>query len=189
MRENWLIHLCTDWMGDDAWLWKLDCEFRAFNFVGDTQWLSGRVVRAYRADGGRPAADLEIACVNQRGVTTTPGHATVPVAEPRTRARPSSRPTGRSDEPDRRVDRDLRGVLPPMTYASVPGLRVALDGPVLRVTLDRVEQRNAIDDVMMDALVDVFTRVGTDEQVRAVRLGAAGDHFCSGADLIARQRG
>src|SRR5690606_2262529 len=19
MRENWLIHLCTDWMGDDAW--------------------------------------------------------------------------------------------------------------------------------------------------------------------------
>ena len=28
MRETWLIHLCTDWMGDDAWLWKLDCEFR-----------------------------------------------------------------------------------------------------------------------------------------------------------------
>src|SRR5258705_7718098 len=20
MRETWLIHLCTDWMGDDAWL-------------------------------------------------------------------------------------------------------------------------------------------------------------------------
>ena len=28
MRETWLIHLCTDWMGDDAWLWKLECEFR-----------------------------------------------------------------------------------------------------------------------------------------------------------------
>ena len=39
MRETWLIHLCTDWMGDDAWLWKLDCEFRRFNYVGDTQWL------------------------------------------------------------------------------------------------------------------------------------------------------
>jgi hypothetical protein len=24
MREALLIHLCTDWMGDDAWLWKLD---------------------------------------------------------------------------------------------------------------------------------------------------------------------
>ena len=42
MRETWLIHLCTDWMGDDAWLWKLDCEFRKFNYVGDTQWLAGR---------------------------------------------------------------------------------------------------------------------------------------------------
>ena len=31
MRETWLIHLCTDWMGDDAWLWRLDCEFRKFN--------------------------------------------------------------------------------------------------------------------------------------------------------------
>ena len=35
MRETWLIHLCTDWMGDEAWLWKLDCEFRRFNYVGD----------------------------------------------------------------------------------------------------------------------------------------------------------
>ena len=23
MRETWLIHACTDWMGDDAWLWRL----------------------------------------------------------------------------------------------------------------------------------------------------------------------
>ena len=23
MRETWMIHLCTDWMGDDAWLWRL----------------------------------------------------------------------------------------------------------------------------------------------------------------------
>ncbi|MGZ6931867.1 MAG: hypothetical protein ACXVLO_14495 [Acidimicrobiia bacterium] len=77
MRETWLIHLCTDWMGDDAWLWKLDCEFRAFNFVGDTQWLDGEVTRRYLADGGRPAVDLDIRCVNQRGVTTTPGHASI----------------------------------------------------------------------------------------------------------------
>jgi len=37
-RETWLIHLCTDWMGDDAWLWTLDCELRRFNGVGDTRW-------------------------------------------------------------------------------------------------------------------------------------------------------
>jgi acyl dehydratase len=77
MRETWLIHLCTDWMGDDAWLWKLDCEFRRFNYVGDTQWLRGRIVRKYVAPGDRPAVDLELEAVNQRGELTTPGHATV----------------------------------------------------------------------------------------------------------------
>jgi acyl dehydratase len=77
MRETWLIHLCTDWMGDDAWLWKLDCEFRKFNYVGDTQWLNGRVVRKFMAAGDRPAVDLVIEAVNQRGETTTPGHATI----------------------------------------------------------------------------------------------------------------
>jgi hypothetical protein len=77
MRETWLIHLCTDWMGDDAWLWKLDCEFRRFNYVGDTQWLRGTVSRCYLADGDRPAVDLELTMTNQRGEVTTPGHATV----------------------------------------------------------------------------------------------------------------
>jgi hypothetical protein len=77
MRETWLIHLCTDWMGDDAWLWKLDCEFRLFNYVGDTQWLTGRVTRRYLADGDRPAVDLELSATNQRGAVTTPGRATV----------------------------------------------------------------------------------------------------------------
>ncbi|MCY3910195.1 MAG: hypothetical protein OXF99_01695, partial [bacterium] len=36
MRETWLVHLCTDWMGDDAWLAALDVQFRRFNYVGDT---------------------------------------------------------------------------------------------------------------------------------------------------------
>ncbi|HET9612280.1 MAG TPA: hypothetical protein VFP06_21885 [Acidimicrobiales bacterium] len=77
MRETWLIHLCTDWMGDDAWLWRLDCEFRRFNYVGDTQWLRGTVTRRYLADGGRPAVDLDLVAENQRGEVTTPGHATI----------------------------------------------------------------------------------------------------------------
>ncbi|MBO0732101.1 MAG: hypothetical protein J2P57_22765 [Acidimicrobiaceae bacterium] len=77
MRETWLIHLCTDWMGDEAWLWKLDCEFRRFNYVGDTQWLRGTVTRRYLAEGGRPAVDVELTMTNQRGEETTPGHATM----------------------------------------------------------------------------------------------------------------
>lgn len=77
MRETWLVHLCTDWMGDDGWLWRLDCEFRRFNYVGDTQWLRGTVTRRYLAEGGRPAVDLDLVAENQRGEVTTPGHATV----------------------------------------------------------------------------------------------------------------
>ncbi|MGO9877201.1 MAG: hypothetical protein ACLPVY_25765 [Acidimicrobiia bacterium] len=77
MRETWLIHLCTDWMGDDAWLWKLDGEFRRFNYVGDTQWLRGRVVRKLLMPGDRPAVELELDAVNQRAESTTPGHATI----------------------------------------------------------------------------------------------------------------
>jgi acyl dehydratase len=77
MRETWLVHLCTDWMGDDAWLWRLDCEFRRFNYVGDTQWLRGTVTRTYLAEGDRPAVDLDLVAENQRGEVTTPGHATV----------------------------------------------------------------------------------------------------------------
>ena len=77
MRETWLIHLCTDWMGDDAWLWKLDCEFRKFNYVGDTQWLRGRVTEKLLVPDDRPAVTVELSAVNQRGEETTPGHATI----------------------------------------------------------------------------------------------------------------
>ena len=102
MRETWLIHLCTDWMGDDAWLWKLDCEFRLFNYVGDTQWVRGTVARRYLAEGDRPAVDLDLECVNQRGQVTTPGPCHGPPPEPRAwpraparRPRRSHRPAGR----------------------------------------------------------------------------------------------
>ena len=110
MRETWLIHLCTDWMGDDAWLWKLDCEFRRFNYVGDTQWLRGRVVRKYLAAGDRPAVDVELAMTNQRGEATTPGHATILLPEPRARTGAAARSARRRDRSAVGARRDLRGV-------------------------------------------------------------------------------
>jgi hypothetical protein len=63
-------------MGDDAWLWKLDCQFRKFNYVGDTHWMRGRVTSKHVSDAG-PAVDLDVWGENQRGETTTPGHATI----------------------------------------------------------------------------------------------------------------
>jgi acyl dehydratase len=76
MRETWLVHALTDWIGDDGWLWKLRCEHRKFNYVGDTTWVRGRVVDKRSAEG-RHEVDLEVWCENQRGEITTPGTATV----------------------------------------------------------------------------------------------------------------
>jgi len=76
MRTSWLIHLVTNWMGDDGWLWKLSCQSRAFNFMGDTTICSGKVV-AKREVGIHRVVDLQLASINQRGEDTAPGTATV----------------------------------------------------------------------------------------------------------------
>ncbi len=73
-----------------------------------------------------------------------------------------------------------------MTYASVDGLDARLDDGVLRLTLDRPDRRNAIDDTMMAALIDAFDRAGHDDDVRVIALSGTGDHFCGGADIVAR---
>ena len=80
LREVWLTHLVTDWMGDDAWLWKFECQHRRFNFIGDTSWLTGEVVSKEQVEteaGVRSEVHLELRITNQRGVVTSPGTAVV----------------------------------------------------------------------------------------------------------------
>jgi 2-(1,2-epoxy-1,2-dihydrophenyl)acetyl-CoA isomerase len=72
-----------------------------------------------------------------------------------------------------------------MSYASVPGLRVEQVGAVLALTFDRPDRRNAVNDVMLDAMIAHLAAAGVDESVRVVRIEAAGPDFCAGADLIA----
>ena len=76
LRETWLCHLVTDWMGDEGWLWRMYCEHRRFNFMGDTTWVDGEVIDKRQVDG-RNEVHLEIRCTNQRGVVTSPGQAIV----------------------------------------------------------------------------------------------------------------
>jgi 2-(1,2-epoxy-1,2-dihydrophenyl)acetyl-CoA isomerase len=75
-----------------------------------------------------------------------------------------------------------------VTYATVPGLDVALAGGVLTLRLAKPEKRNALDDTMMYALIDAIDAAGRDEEVRAVVLTSAGDHFCSGFDILGRNQ-
>jgi len=71
-------------------------------------------------------------------------------------------------------------------YGSVDGLSASLEGSVMRLELDRPAKRNALDDVMMAGLIDAIDRAGRDEAVRVIVVGGAGDHFCAGADIVAR---
>lgn len=71
-------------------------------------------------------------------------------------------------------------------YESVDGLVVELRGAMLRMTLDRPVKRNAIDDTMVAGMIEALDAANRDERVRSVLLSASGDHFCGGADIVAR---
>lgn len=75
-----------------------------------------------------------------------------------------------------------------MSYASVDGLRAEQEGPALRLTLDRADKRNAVNDVMLDAMIDHLAAAGIDESVRVIRIDAEGPDFCAGSDLIANNQ-
>jgi 2-(1,2-epoxy-1,2-dihydrophenyl)acetyl-CoA isomerase len=72
---------------------------------------------------------------------------------------------------------------------AVPGLVTEQDGPLLRIRIDRPDKRNAFDDTMVAGLAEIIEAAGNDESVRAVLLAAAGEHFCSGFDIVARNSG
>ena len=77
-----------------------------------------------------------------------------------------------------------------MSYSSVEGLRVSLDGDgVLRLLLDRTDKRNALNDTMVAGLIDAVDTAARDEAVRVIVLTGAGDHFCGGADIVTRNEG
>ena len=70
---------------------------------------------------------------------------------------------------------------------SDPVLFAVADG-IARITLNRPEKRNALNDAVIGALKDALRQADQDESVRAVILAGAGVDFCSGADLLALQK-
>jgi len=76
MRECWLTHYMTDWIGDDGWLVRQHDEMRKFNYIGDVQFITGEVVDK-RIEDGNGLVDIEFRATNQRGEITAPATATV----------------------------------------------------------------------------------------------------------------
>jgi len=63
-----------------------------------------------------------------------------------------------------------------------------IDGGVARITLNRQDKRNALNDDLIDALRTALRRAHDDENVRVVILSGAGEDFSSGADLAALKK-
>jgi hypothetical protein len=76
MRDCWLSHYMTDFVGDDGWLVSQSSEIRKFNYIGDTHILTGEVVDK-RQEDGRCVVDIEMRGTNQRDTVTCPAKATV----------------------------------------------------------------------------------------------------------------
>ena len=62
-------------------------------------------------------------------------------------------------------------------------IRIATEGAVWRLLLDRPEQRNALSDAMIDALATQISAAERDPDCRCVVIASAGDHFCAGREL------
>jgi hypothetical protein len=74
MRSNWMTHLVTNWMGDDAWIWKLSASVRKFNYMGDAHFFAG-VVRDL--DPATNTVTIDAWGENQRGDRTCDARAVV----------------------------------------------------------------------------------------------------------------
>ena len=70
-----------------------------------------------------------------------------------------------------------------MTAAS--SVLLSIDNQVARITLNRPDKRNALNDELVAALKEALREAGINDQVRCVVITGAGTDFCSGADLSA----
>lgn len=75
-RQSWLMHLVTNWMGDDAFMLQNSGNFRAFNYFGDLTTFNGEVVRKF-VENDDYCVELEVRGTNQRGQVSIPGTAVV----------------------------------------------------------------------------------------------------------------
>jgi 2-(1,2-epoxy-1,2-dihydrophenyl)acetyl-CoA isomerase len=67
------------------------------------------------------------------------------------------------------------------------GLRIAVDGAVATIALDRPDALNALTIPVKVALLEAFRSIGEGRSIRAVILTGAGRAFCAGQDLAERE--
>ena len=86
LKRQWLIQLMTDWIGEEGFLKKFSCQYRAMDYPramktmtepeeGETWQCKGKVTKKYVEDGEH-YVDCNIWVENEKSEVTTPGRAT-----------------------------------------------------------------------------------------------------------------
>lgn len=76
-----------------------------------------------------------------------------------------------------------------MSDASNPSLLVRRHAPLVTISIERPEHRNAVDGPTAQALAEAFRGFDADPELRVAILTGSGGHFCAGADLKALASG
>ncbi len=76
LRYAYMMNSLRQWIGDEAQIREVGCQFRAINQKNDTLTVTGKVTKKEVVDGeNRVYLDMNV--VNQNGEATCPGHAVV----------------------------------------------------------------------------------------------------------------
>ena len=76
LRYAYLVNALRDWIGDEAEVREIGCQYRAINQKNDTLSVVGKVVEKEVVDG-EARVKLTTNVMNQAGEATCPGHAVV----------------------------------------------------------------------------------------------------------------
>jgi len=76
LRYAYLLNALRDWIGDEAEIREVGCEYRAINQKNDVLTVTGTVTDC-RVEDGEHRVYLDVNVVNQDGLATCPGHAVV----------------------------------------------------------------------------------------------------------------
>jgi len=80
MRFGMLAHYLTNFAGDDGWVHYVRSEYRNFNYMGDTTWISGEITAVHDDAPLGPRIEIDVRGVNQRGAENLRGKGVILVA-------------------------------------------------------------------------------------------------------------
>jgi NAD(P)-dependent dehydrogenase (short-subunit alcohol dehydrogenase family) len=149
LRNAWLMHSVTDWMGDDAIIVTVDDRVTGFNTLGDLTKITGRV-SSIDDTNGYPEVVCTLACHNQREEPTA--HGVVRVRLP-------SRTSGIPDYPEPPAEHGLLNFS--AAKAGILGLTKAAAKELAR------------HNIRVKAAQSGLIRTAMTESMRRERLGAA----------------